>query len=115
MEKYRNYKIKDCDLIILGNRIKFEYPIKKTVEISGTIIVLLNKPLQITYNENVFAVGLENKKIIWQISPRKYYGENCPFTDIDIIRNQLRLFNWCGVYLDVDPATGKVLEVGDSK
>lgn len=115
MNKPPIYQIKDRQVLINGTKLKFDYPIKNLIEISDVLIILLKKPVEIIFNENVFGVSLKSKRIIWQIACRKYYGENCPFVEIDVINNQLRLFNWRGIFLDVDPTTGEVLKTGDSK
>jgi hypothetical protein len=115
MNNSLNYQIKGHQIIINSTNIDFDYGIKNVIQFGEVLIILLKKPIEKIFNENVFGVNLKSKKIIWQIAPQKYNGENCPFVQIDIIDNQLRLFNWCGVFLDVDPISGEVLEIGDSK
>ena len=88
--------------------IRFSYPIREAIAISGLLVVRLETPPEITFNENVFGVSLAEKRIKWQIAKREYHLKNCPFVDVKIFQGQLILYNWCDVYFVVDPATGKI-------
>jgi hypothetical protein len=106
------YAVKDNQLVIEDTVITFDFPIVQTVEVSGMLIVRVEKPFRIIYNENVFGVSLAEKKIRWQIAKLKYAtGEvDCPFIGVLIFEGRLRLNNWCSIYLIVDPLTGEILE-----
>lgn len=104
---------KDNNKLTVNNiyTIEFKYPIQKTLEYLGKLVVLLDKPLNIKYNDNVFAVD-ENGKIIWQVSKINTYPgnqEDCPFVDIFINEGKLILDNWCSISVIVDIMTGEVL------
>ena len=116
MEKREsNYSIIDSQLIIGDTEFSFKYAIKEVLEIFSMLIVRIESPIGITYNENVFGISLLEKKIKWQIAKREYNLKDCPYTYIRLIENQLRLFNWCSFYLDVNPNTGEVIQQGDSR
>ncbi len=106
------YTVKDHQLVIGDAIITFDFPIVQVVEVSGMLIVRLEKPFRTIYNENIFGVGLAERKVQWQIAKLKYItGEvDCPFIDILIFEGKLRLNNWCSIYLIVDPLTGEILE-----
>lgn len=89
--------------------IKFDYPIKQHIIIYSTVILRLEIPSKIIFNENVFGVNFEKKKIVWQIEKIKYHSENCPFVNIFLRGNKLFLNNWCGIVLEVNPQTGEVI------
>ncbi|HEY2650186.1 MAG TPA: hypothetical protein VGI38_13400 [Puia sp.] len=72
-------------------------------------------PTKTIYNENVFGVSLDGKRIIWQIAKRTYDFEECPFTYIRIFNDELVLVNWCSIYFTVNPSTGEILNEGYSK
>jgi hypothetical protein len=109
------YTIQGSQLMIENAIIRFSYPIREAIAISGMLIVRLETPPEITFNENVFGVNLAEKRIKWQIAKREYHLKNCPFVDVRIFQGQLILYNWCDVYFVVDPGTGKILEEGWTK
>ena len=109
------YSIDDSELSIEGDKIIFKYTIDEVLEIFPMLVVRLEPPIKADYNENVFGVNLLEKKIVWQIEKRKYNLKDCPYVGIRVIENQLRLFNWCSFYLDVNPSTGEVIQQGDSR
>ena len=115
MEQNNIYKIGDPtnEIIFEGKTLTFEYPISKVLEVSHMLIVLLRVPPKIKYNRNVFGVSLIEKNIKWQIkfqNLKTLFNESCPFTNIFIYDNKLRLNNWCSFALFVNPLTGEVLE-----
>ena len=111
MNQNSRYTILDNQLIIGDNALKFDFPIKKFVEISDMLVVGLEIPPKIICNENVFGISLIEKKIKWRIGKLKYStGTDCPFVDIKLHNNQLYLYNWCDIYLIVDPLTGLILQ-----
>jgi hypothetical protein len=113
------YRVKDNKLIVGDCLILFDFPIKDVVEISEMLIVRVESPMGKIYNENVFGVSLSEKKIKWQIEKRskKYPGlaKDCPFIEVFVSENKLRLNNWCSHYLIVDPLTRKVLGEGETR
>lgn len=115
------YHIERNELIIDGNRIIFDFPIKDIIEIGDMLIVYLDLYNEvIPLEENIFGVSLIEKKIKWQIEKRKYpTGDipktRCPFVGISFKDNKLRLYNWCSTILIVDPYTGKVLEEEETR
>ena len=116
------YSIKEFTLTICGVSIKFEFPISDYIEINSVLILLLDIPSNIKYNENVFGVSLISKKIIWQIPQipdtdfyRLYSETYCSYIDMSYFENKLKLFNWCDFYIIIDEETGTILQKGDSK
>ena len=88
------------------------FPIKKEIVINGNRILLLDVPLKIIYNRNVFGVD-KSGEIIWQIEEINSYPGNaseCPFIDIAEGHGKLVLFNWCDLRLIVDPANGRIIK-----
>jgi hypothetical protein len=112
MNQTSRYIVKGNQLIIEETAITFDFPIVQVVEVSDMLVIRLEKPFRVIYNENIFGVNLDEKKVKWQIAKLKYStGESdCPFIDILIFEGKLRLNNWCSIYLIVDPRTGEILE-----
>jgi hypothetical protein len=109
------YTVHGKQLIIDDSEIPFDFPIAQVIEVEGMLIVRLEIPVTVIYNENVFGVGVAEKKVKWQIEKKKYSNEQCSFTYIRIFKNELELINWCSVYFIVDPLTGNILREGWSK
>jgi len=111
------YTVNENKLILRNGRIvTFDYPIieKEVVMIDGLIIVTLEKPPKVIYNNNVFAVNLIGE-IVWRISFKKeqlfYQKDNCSFTGPLINKKgQLVLCNWCDTAFIVNPQTGEILD-----
>lgn len=117
MKLSQEYRTEKNKLLIEDDEIVFDFSIDSYIEIEGMLIVLLDIPPKIKYNENVFGVSLFERKIKWQIEKRKYPLEkftklNCNYNGIVAYENKARLNNWCDTYLLVDPLTGKILEEG---
>jgi hypothetical protein len=105
------YSIRENKLIIGESVLFFDHKIDFCLEISGMLIVLLEKPVEVIYNENVFGVTLSERKIIWRIAKLEYdFGDNCCFIDMVVFEGRLRLNNWCHIYLIVNPLTGDIIE-----
>lgn len=112
MEQQANrYKIQDNKLTIADAVLTFDYPIRESLEVSGMLIVLLEKKSRTIYNENVFGISLTEKKVKWQIAKLQYAtGTDCPFIDVFIFEGKVRLNNWCDIFLIINPITGEILE-----
>ena|ERR1700742_1416990 len=111
------YRIKDKELTVGDFKNIFKYPIKEHLEFEGMIIVLLDVPINVVYNENVFGVSLIDNHT-WQIEKRDYptgYKGQCPFTSLVIWNGNLRLNNWCSKYFIVNPWSGKIQEEGETR
>ena len=119
----KKYLVQGNKLIIDSTEISFDYPIDICVDISDMIIVLLDIPGKIKYNENVFGVNLFEKEIKWQIAKRKFRFESiaayknlhCNYNGMSVYGGILRLNNWCDTFLIVDPLTGEILDEGETR
>jgi hypothetical protein len=120
IQENNRYKIQENKLLIGNVEIVFDYPVDYCVEIADMLILLLEIPVKVEYNENVFGVSLSEQKIMWQIEKKKYELQkytnlHCKYSGITIFENSLILNNWCDAYLIVDPLTGKILKEGVSR
>jgi len=116
-EDLMQYIIKKNTLIVGNVTHSFQFPIDSYLEIEGMLIVLLDIPPQVQYNENVFGVSLVDNHI-WQIAKTEHhpvYKQMCPFVGIGLQEGNIRLNNWCNKYYIVDPWTGKILEEEESR
>jgi hypothetical protein len=119
ISKNSKYSVHEDKLTVGNNILIFDFPIKECVEFENMLIVRLDVLGKVKYNENVFGVSLLERKIKWQIEKRNYPGggreQRCPFVDITVYDNKVRLNNWCDTYFIIDPLTGKILEEGDAR
>lgn len=83
-------------------------------EINDIVIVRLDIPLGVIFNENVYAVTADGK-ILWQITKMSHVYEDCPYANMLVKEGNIELYNWDGTILLVEPATGEILEKGYTK
>lgn len=115
----RRYSVQGNKLIVDNSELVFDFSIKDCIKLDDMLIIRLDVLGKAKYNENVFGVSLLEQKIKWQIEKRRYStgasNQRCPFVDVTIYDNKLRLNNWCDTYFIVDPLTGKILEEGEGR
>lgn len=97
-----------------GHTVAFDYPIQESLGFEQAIVLLLDVPLGKSLNENVFGVAYDGK-IIWRIEEKQLVYEDSPYTGIARKGNKVVLYNWDGLELTVEPATGKIIEEEFSK
>ncbi len=96
------------------NHVQFSFEIKQVENFGDLLVVRLKVPVGITYNENVFGVSYDGR-ILWQIEKLKYIYKDSPFTGMVREGDYIKLCNWDGTDLIVDPNTGKIISKGYSK
>ena len=93
-------------------KMNIPYPEKQKIELGELCFLLLNIPVGVKYNSNVFCFNNRNK-LLWQISDdivAKYTKDDSPFVNMDVSNDQnLVLYNWGGWKITVDPKTGEEL------
>jgi hypothetical protein len=113
------------NFLFYGNKqiCEFEYHINATLE-HGEICFVLLEPEE---NENVYCVNYKGE-LKWKIFPdkgiheiikmnttslfegKKYYESKCPYMEMELIGNDLRLYNWCGFSMIVNIKNGKIIK-----
>lgn len=93
----------------LKKRVKFPYDVAQVLDFSNVFVVRIESPLKSRFNENVYGVSYDGK-ILWQVGPRKYVYEDSPYTGMIKEDEKVKLFNWDGTELLVNPMTGRVLK-----
>lgn len=114
-----NYIIQSKNITLSnGYSLDFEYPIKETLIIDNVIIVLIEPPYEVVYNQNIFAISLSGD-FLWQIGKVELCytaPSNCPYVGITINKNnELVLFNWCDTAVIVNPKTGDIIRTYQTK
>jgi hypothetical protein len=92
-----------------GKDITFAHTIAKTIDCDKAVVVMLDVPQGTIFNENVFGVS-PDATILWQVPKEEYVYADSPYTDIKLAKDTVVHYNWDGLRLTVEPATGKILE-----
>ncbi len=88
--------------------VQFDSPIAEVLDFDG-VMVVRTRPTSAS-NENVYGISADGR-IIWKVGSRRYAYEQSPYTAIRREGANVRLFNWDGLELIVDPSTGRELSV----
>lgn len=97
-----------------GAEVLFQWPIKDVLKFDDVFVVLVEPGVGECFNENVYGVKKDGA-IIWVIKKRKHVYDDSPYTKILAEDDRVKLFNWDGEELLVEPSTGKVISVGYGK
>lgn len=104
------YKISGNKVIFQnGEEITFGYPIGETLDFQDVIVIRLELPLGVVFNENVFGLSCDGE-ILWQISKQKHIGEDSPYTQLSYQNGKAGLYNWDASLYIVEPNTGEVIK-----
>lgn len=104
-----NYQVKDRILLLpQGRDVEFDFPIAEVVECDNCLVIRLDVPSNVVYNQNVFGVST-NGVDRWQIGPERLVYDNSPYTHISLSGNTALLQNWDGLLLEIEPKNGEVL------
>lgn len=116
MTNTSNIRIDGHALILIssGLRVEFPWPVIKALEFEDAYVVMIEPDASSYFNENVFGISLDGK-LLWQIEVRKHVYANSCYTYIGRSDDNVRLGNWDGDDLIVNPLTGKILSVRYSK
>lgn len=96
------------------NRVDFVWPVADVLDCGDVLVVRIDPDPGSKDNENVFGVD-GNAVIVWKVPARKYIYEDSPYTGIKKAGDNVRLFNWDGAELLVNPSTGEVLQTTYSR
>lgn len=88
----------------------FEAPITKIIIVDNIIIVLLDYFLYNRDNRNVFGLSKEGE-MLWQMGKFQCISGPCHCVEIFLgSDNKVKVLNWEGSYMFIDPGTGKIIE-----
>src|SRR3989344_4226895 len=84
-QKILRYRVFGKRLIIASQegiyKASFLYPIHKVEQFGDILVAMLNVPIDVTFNENIFGVSWDGK-ILWQIPVIKHLYDSCPYTGL---------------------------------
>ena len=82
--------------------VEFRWPIAEVLAFDKCLVIRTSPDPGICENQNVHAVDFKGN-VIWTVKNRKHVYEDSPYTKISIENGMLKLFNWDGLNLTVDP------------
>ena len=105
------YRIDGNSVVLAdGKRVEFAHAVGEVTDLGDMLLVLLQPPNDVSFQENVFAVSPQGE-ILWQIepnpsssSPEYLYTQVMRFDDTAI-----HLWNYSCDVVEVEKSTGKVL------
>lgn len=101
----------EVNKLILGSGgiVTFKYPIKKVLDASNVVIVMLRPPIGVIFNENVYGVDYKGT-ILWQVPPQQHLDPESPYTDMSLTPDgHIGLYNWDAGFYIIEPLTGKII------
>ena len=108
----KKYKVSFNQKTLLVNdgefKVAFEYPITKILQLESVIVVLIEPPINKTFNENIFCISYGGK-ILWQVIPFDHFEQDNPYTGIMQKEGRLFAYNWDGFEYQIDLKTGEIL------
>ena len=97
--------------IILNNGkvVKFSQKVEEILQFQNMLIVRIESPMGVVFNENIYGVDL-NGVIIWQIPKVDHVHENSPYTGMKLAGDSIILYSREGVEHTIEPKTGKIIK-----
>lgn len=109
------YSSKDNVLrVTSGVDVPFKWPIGDVIAFENVLVVRIEPDPGAGIDENVFGVGRDGS-IAWTIEKRKHVYDDSPYTSIIAKDGKVKLFNWDGDELLVEPESGNIISVGYGK
>jgi len=104
-------RVSDLEISGEGWTRAFSFPIKTVMELECVVVVLTNPPTHEADPQNVVALSREDGRLLWKAPlirnvPPRYVGS---YYEIRPAGTCIELLNWAGVYLKIEPETGRVL------
>ncbi|WP_375055094.1 hypothetical protein [Zobellella sp. DQSA1] len=97
-----------------GTSVSFQWPIAQVVSFSDILVVRIEPDPGSCFNENVFGVNKDGS-IVWTIEKIKHVYDDSPYTSIVAKDDNIKLFNWDGDELLVEPKSGRIISIGYGK
>jgi len=111
MAEFR-YRVDGQKLLIMRSgseqALSFAWPIAQVLEFPDILVVRTEPAPKACDNENVYGVSPEGR-VVWRVGPRKYVYGDSPFTGLIRVGEKVKLFNWDGLELILDPRSGAVI------
>ena len=90
-------------------KVDFKWPIAQVLEIKNVLVVRVEPKPGVNENQNVYGIGTDGS-VLWQIGSHQFVYDDSPFTGLSQIDSHVKLSNWDGTNLVVDPTNGEILQ-----
>ena len=100
-----------------GKILRLEFGVEALVDFGDVIVVCLDVPPYVSYDENVFGIAKDGS-ILWRIKPlRNAKGDSVRMRYVGCGRDGVfaRVNRWDGVLAFLDPRTGEVDHAVDAR
>jgi hypothetical protein len=109
-----SHRVVDNSLFVSSNgsgetEVQFAWPIAEVLDFDDVLVVRVDPEPGSKDNENIFGVDAIGA-IIWKVPARKYIYDDSPYTGAMKAGKDIKLFNWDGTELLVNPSTGGVVQ-----
>jgi hypothetical protein len=88
--------------------------VAQSINHANNSIVRIDPPKGVINNRNVYAVS-DCGEVIWQVEENGAVYEDSPYTNMAVKTDGLHLYNWDGMDVLIDLATGKILKQAQGK
>jgi hypothetical protein len=104
------YSVDGCVLTLLdtGAVVEFSWPVRDVIQFDQVFVVRFEPDPDSCCNENVVGVRASGG-LAWTIEKRPHVYNDSPYTSILREDGHVKLFNWDGSELLVNPTTGAVI------
>ncbi len=105
------------ELTIIGSEkmlIKLPSTIEQIEQFNDVVIVRVHPKGERFINENIFAVSYGGE-MLWQIKTVKHVAKHSPYTGMVKKETLLKVHNWDGSDLVIDPCSGQIIDESYSK
>ncbi|HEX8473153.1 MAG TPA: hypothetical protein VF666_03915 [Pyrinomonadaceae bacterium] len=86
----------------------FAYPVAEALAFDSALVVRLEVPTGIVFNENVYGLS-PSGETLWQVAARAHVNADSPYVNLARDGNRVVLTNWDGLELTLDPSNGHIL------
>ena len=93
-------------LIVDEEPIDFSHTIKDIKIYKNLILVLLTVPKGEINNQNVYAVDVRNKSIVWRIQEPDSIYDDSPYINFDNFFGEIVIGNWNGISYEINSQNG---------
>lgn len=102
----------NANVLILNSEnkeLRFKYEIGQVVLFTSCIVIRLEPPKGIIFNENIIAVSYDGVAI-WRVEKIDHMDKDSPFTSIEKSGEKLFAYNWDSCDYHIDLLTGKIID-----
>ncbi|MEG6585188.1 hypothetical protein [Dendrosporobacter sp. 1207_IL3150] len=102
----QNIRFENKQLIVDEETIDFSHKIKDIKLYENLILILFIVPKGEINNQNVCAVDMNNKSIVWRIQEPDFIYDDSPYTNFEDLSEGIVIGNWNGISYEINKKDG---------